>query len=381
MKTKHIIEPYRLLFPLGIIFGLIGVSLWIVYGLGSLDNYPAQSHSQLMIGAFLFAFAAGFLMTAIPKMTASFPAQPFELILACGLTLNNAAWSTSKYPSAFYFASAVSIFGLVAFFLRRFFARTKAIPPFFPFVLFGLLSGLTGALLLGFSSVYEGHSFGLSFGRKIYFEGMTLFLVLGIGSRLIPVISGRGIVDQPWNKSVLTNISLAAALFASYALQSSGEVLVGGVLKIFVITWIGYFGWGLFEKSKTKSRLAIGMKLSGTMVLAGVVMSVIQPGSTVHWMHLTYISGFGLMTLTVASRVILAHGSYDLVYETKSNTLWLSGALILTAAATRAAAPFTGAGYTMHLVYAAGVWILAMVIWSIVFVKRMLWKGTDQKSC
>jgi uncharacterized protein involved in response to NO len=378
---NKLIEPYRLLFPLGIVFGLLGVALWIAFALLPEYAYPAQTHSQLMVGAFLFAFAAGFLMTAIPKMTASFPAQPFELVLACAFTLSNALTASLNRPSIFYFASAFSIFALISFFIRRFISRTKAIPPFFPFVLFGLLSGFTGALLLGFSNTFELAPFAQTFGKKMYFDGMILFLVLGIGSRLIPVISGRGVTDEAGLKPVVKNLLLAAGLISSMVLEASGQILAGGLLKILVVGWIAFFGWGLLKKSKTKSRLAFGMRLSGFMVLAGIVLTVIQPAFAIHWMHLAYVAGFGLMTLTVASRVTLAHGNYDLVFEAQSKALWICGALILTAAFTRATAPFTGSGYTMHLLYAAVTWILALLVWGVVFLKRIFWKGTGPKGC
>ena len=381
MITTKAIEPYRLLFPLGVIFGLLGVAVWVAYALLPQYAYPSQTHSQLMMGAFLFAFASGFLMTAIPKMTASFPAQRFELLLACTLTLCNALTASLNRPSIFYFMSAFSISVLIGFFIRRFFARTKPVPPFFPFVIFGLLSGISGAMLLGLSSTFEMAPSVHAFGKKMYFEGMILFLVLGIGSRLIPVISGRGLTDEPSPKSVVRNLFLASGLVVSMMLESWGLLLSGGSLKIAVVAWIAVVSWGLFKKSKTQSRLAFGMRLSGFMVLSGIIISVVQPAFAVHWMHLAYVAGFGLMTLTVASRVTLAHGNYDLAFESHSNALWICGALVLTAALTRVAAPFTGSGYTMHLLYAALIWIAALLVWGGVFLRRIFWKGDGPKGC
>jgi uncharacterized protein involved in response to NO len=381
MKTLKTIEPYRLLFPLGVVFGLLGVSVWIAHAFLPQYAYPAAVHSQLMIGTFLFAFASGFLMTAIPKMTASFPAQNFELILACALTLINALSASLNRPGLFYFTSAFSILALVGFFVRRFLARTKAIPPFFPFVISGLLSGFFGAALLGLSPALGLDRFVHAFGRKLYFEGMTLFLVLGIGSRLMSVISGRGVTDEPGRNPVLRSLSLVVGLFTAMALESAEMTLAGGILKIVVVGWIAFFQWGLTRKSKTKSRLAAGMRVSGFMVFLGFVMAVVQPSLAVHWMHLTYVAGFGLMTLTVASRVTLAHGNHDLVFESQSRALWICGALVVSAALTRVAAPFTGSGYTMHLLYAAALWIGAMLIWGAVFLKRVFWKGTGPEGC
>jgi uncharacterized protein involved in response to NO len=380
-STSKSIDAYRVLFPLGVLFGVLGVSVWLAYAFYPGIEYPAKIHSELMMGAFLFSFAAGFLMTAIPKMTASFPAENRELAIAGGLSLAAAASTLANRVEIFYLVNSISILGLIVFFIRRFLARTKPIPPFFPFVLFGLVSGLSGSIILCFSKLIEFDPALEFFGRKLFFEGMILFLVLGIGSRLIPVISGRGVMDQPGLNSVIKNLSLSGMLIASFAFESLGWRLAGGVSKVFVVSWIAYFGWGIFSRSKTKSRLAFGMRTSGAMVWGGLVMSLVQPAFAVHWMHLAYVAGFGLMTLTVASRVTLAHGSYDLIFESKSKSLWVIGGLIFASAATRVAAPFVGAGYTMHLVYAAILWITALAIWGAVFLRRIFWKGDAAASC
>lgn len=382
MKKSNSVEPYRWLFPMGVLFGALGVYVWIMYALNPTSIYPNQVHSKLMFGTFLFSFAAGFLMTAIPKMTASFPAQIFEIVLAFCLILMNSLFAYVTKPEYFYLSSAVSILFLVAFFMRRFLARTKTPPPFFPFVILGLLVGFIGSLFLGMNAFYNFSAEILLMAKKFYFEGLILLLVLGIGSRLIPVISGRAKVDEKIDRiTVLKNVLLGLFLIAGYVFESYEYNLIGGLLRCLVVGWVGVFNWGLFLKSKTKSRLALGMRISGFMVLLGILMSVVQPSYTVHWMHLTYIAGFGLMTLTVASRVTLAHGSYDLAFEAKSNALWICGALILTAAATRVAAPFTGSGYINHLGYAAVVWIVAIALWGFIFVKRMIWKGQGPAGC
>lgn len=382
MRFLKSIEPYRLFFPLGLLFGALGVYLWISYAFFPQSEFPVQLHSKLMLGTFLFSFAAGFLMTAIPKMTASFPAEPIEMTIAFILILSSAICAYLAPAEFFYLMSAVSICGLILFFFRRFRARKKSPPPFFPFVIFGLGCGLIGALIMSTIGLLEISTELVLFAKKLYFEGMILFLVLGIGSRLIPVISGLGLEGERTGiEAVLRNVFLGIVLIAGFAFESFGFYYTGIILKITMVTWVAMAGWGLFKRSKSKSRLALGMRASGIMVLLGVYLSAFVPEYAIHWMHLTYIAGFGLMTLTVASRVTLAHGSYDLAFEKNSNSLWICGALVLTAAATRVAAPYTGAGYIMHLAYAAIVWILALSVWGIVFIRRIIWKGDDKASC
>lgn len=374
-QKKKSVEPYRMLFPIGILVGLLGASLWMKSG-GELSYAnTVQAHSHLMIGGFLFSFAAGFLMTAIPKMTASFPARIPEIGVACSLAVTNALFAYSESPRSYYLSVIVSTLFLSAFFLRRFRARQAAVPPFFPFVILGILSGLTGAVLLALAEFNISSNFLAVFGKRLYLEGMILLLVLGIGSRLVPVISGRGAKLEIGAHDIAKNFALGFLLITGFALESAGQLLLGSLLKFAVVSWVAWFNWGLFARADTLSRLAIGMRISGIMVLAGLLMSVVYPAMAVHWMHLTYIGGFSLMTLTVASRVTLAHGSYDLSFEARSRAIWICGILILVSALTRVLAPFVGAGYFSHLMYAAAIWVLAVFIWSSVFLVKMVRRG------
>ena len=370
-------EPYRVLFPLGLIFAVLGGFVWLSYGNPNYP-YPGQQHAELMVGVFIYAFISGFLMTAIPKMTASFPATNTDVAVAAGFVIANGVFALSGESTLFYFSSASAILYLMVFFAKRFLARTKSIPPFFPFVLLALLAGLVGALVLAF----EVGGVASLIARKLYFETLILFLVLGIGSRLIPVISGRGVSDSKKPSEPYLNIALGVLVLLSVVLQGFGYLQTGGLLKFLVVSWISVFKWGLFKTAPSNSRLALGMRLSGTLVPLGLLLSALQPGMAIHWMHLTYIGGFGLMTLTVASRVTLAHGSYDLSFEGRSTALWITGGLILLATATRVSAPFMGEGYISHLKYAAIVWIAAVCVWSSVFLVRMIKRGELAKhSC
>ncbi len=71
-------EPFRMLFPLGVLFGGVGVSHWLWYALG----WAASSrfyHASMQIGAYMVCFIAGFLWTAMLRMTATPPVTSVEL--------------------------------------------------------------------------------------------------------------------------------------------------------------------------------------------------------------------------------------------------------------------------------------------------------------
>jgi len=62
------LEPYRLLFPLGVLAGLIGAGAWPLHALGWLP-WPGALHRALMMQGFEHGFVLGFLLTAIPGLT------------------------------------------------------------------------------------------------------------------------------------------------------------------------------------------------------------------------------------------------------------------------------------------------------------------------
>src|SRR5689334_15899876 len=66
-------DPYRIFFPLGIILGLLGVSIWPVYYFGLTDGYSGRAHAFVQSDGFLYAFIVGFLLTAIPRFTGTEP--------------------------------------------------------------------------------------------------------------------------------------------------------------------------------------------------------------------------------------------------------------------------------------------------------------------
>src|SRR6476646_10948863 len=76
-------DPYRLFFPLGILFGLAGVAIWPLYSFGLTATYSGRSHAFVQIYGFLYAFVAGFLLTAVPRFTGTQPPSlPTQLSLA-----------------------------------------------------------------------------------------------------------------------------------------------------------------------------------------------------------------------------------------------------------------------------------------------------------
>src|SRR5438876_3270718 len=90
-------EPFRIFFPIGVLLGVVGVSLWLLFYLGAGIPYPNVAHARLMIEGFMASFIFGFLGTAGPRLTSAPRFSLFELaaiftlvLLAAGLHISGA---------------------------------------------------------------------------------------------------------------------------------------------------------------------------------------------------------------------------------------------------------------------------------------------------
>src|SRR5579863_2074072 len=113
-------EPFRIFFPAGVIFAWVGVGHWLMYASGVLSSYSCRFHGLVQMQAFMMAFAAGFLLTAIPRRTQSPAASSLE-IGAIALTLTTitiAAIADSIAVAEIAYASLFVLIGQFA--VRRF---------------------------------------------------------------------------------------------------------------------------------------------------------------------------------------------------------------------------------------------------------------------
>lgn len=343
--------------------------------------YPGATHSRMMMGGFIFAFVNGFLMTAIPKMTGTEKSSLRETFTAAAIVAaTGLASAISGTLSNSLMIIGFCLLGIFAF--KRIRGRQRPVPDFFVFVGSGLLAGFVGGILMSLSAFYPELQ---RIGQQLSYQIMVLSFVLGIGCRLVPVLSGLQPADlapgSPESKRRrLEFLCIAAILWLSVTFENAENLRYMLISRAVVSSLVAYRWWKLFEKPQTKSRLGYLIKTSGGLVLAGFWLAALQPALSLHWMHLTYIGGFGLMTFTVACRVSLAHGGFDLSFEWDSKSIVWLGLLMFGSAVTRVSAPIVPNGYLSHLEYAAILWLIGVVLWAYVFVRKMLKPHNPERS-
>lgn len=377
-------EPYRIFFPIGLLSAFIGVLSWVPFAFGYTQNYPGTEHPHLMIGGFLFVFALGFLMTAIPRFTETEPAKLWELLSQTVVTLFMIATGTASLYSPQWretslLLQVVSLGLLILFCVPRFLSKKRRPPPSFLFIGVGILCGLLGSALLYLDERGSiSAELGLT-GRSLFYHGMMLSFVIGVGSRLIPVLLGHE--ANPMNRDASPRgssssgilVGLAVVYFLSFPVEFVFSEETGRIARALVLLFVSLRFWRIFAPPVRQGALPFWLRIAGIMLLIGQWSFALFPGYAVHGVHLTFAGGYSLLTLLIATRVVLSHGGYDLSFELKSRWLHLIGALIAASAFARFLAPLTPTSYVHHLAYASFVWSLGVGAWAILFLPR-IWR-------
>lgn len=358
-------EPYRLMFPLGTLFLLWGIFLWIPQ-IWSQDSYPVLTHRTLVLNGFMAMFVGGFLMTAIPKFSRTQSAHKFETLSFAFMALVIIALSYTTHENLILWCSSLQAILLFSFAFRRF-RITTASPPFsFVFIFVGIilwiLSGFAGNL---FSEVPQ---------VSLQYDGAILAFILGIGSKLIPGILGHSEVLSPANflkekKHYLKTVpSYFYLLMILYVLSFLIELQYGNWLRFLIVLFISMKFWKLYLLPPTKTALTYSIWLSAWLILLSVLLKALWLEGFIHAGHSFFINGIVLLSILVATRVLVAHGPMKKELE-NSKWLYVITFFIVLAAATRVSAFLMSESYYRHLAYSSFSLGLGIIIWSVLYLK------------
>ncbi|MDO8519544.1 MAG: NnrS family protein, partial [Deltaproteobacteria bacterium] len=292
-----------------------GVLVWFFFHLRLFPFYPGGVHAEIMIGGFYLTIAAGFLMTAIPRLSGTATASTVEKTAALLASLAGFAvvWKTNRF--FFHAILLLQLLLLIRFATKRLFKGPFAPAPPFVLTAFGNLSALAGIVILLINDFHPCSPPLLTAARGLFFYGFFLGGVLGIGSLLIPMILGAGNLPQsptPLSTTVsrLPHIGKFSLLGLSLAGSFFVDAYVGirwGSLIRAIVVGILLLKWPLFQRPP-KGILYWMLWLSGWILLVGFWPAVLRPDLALHTNHTIFIGTVSLMIFGIATRVTLAHG-------------------------------------------------------------------------
>lgn len=370
-------EPYRILFPLGIAGAVIGIGVWIPHFLWpNLIGYPGQSHAVIQIQGFLLCFVFGFLCTMLPKVLGVAPlGSPQFLLFPLGL----AGLVTTSLAGA---GTAAQLFhlGLLANFLlfigMRWPTRRANPPVFFVFIAAAMTADATGTALRILGLTGHGTAQTWRLGALLQYQAFPLLLILGVGGFLLPKLFAQTPVDpgslRPSEASV-KSLAAAATLFLVGFVVESFPYLQPLPLRLGAAIRAAVWGWFLFFPLRLHCIPAglpaylTGARFSLYAIGAGLLMPLLLPAYVLAWEHLIYVTGLLWLTLSVAARVLTAHGgSLNLLAKARKTTM-AYGWLLVLAALTRAVTDIWTGGRGLHLALASGFALIALTLWTVLF--------------
>jgi uncharacterized protein involved in response to NO len=375
--TARIPDPYRILFPIALTWGLIGAGLWPLHALGVVA-WPGVAHRLLMMQGFEQGFVLGFLLTAIPGFTHGERCRPSELAIAA---LSALAFGVAVLAGRV--AVAEGIFVVSVLLLLTAVARRVGWPGIAPplelmFVAFGLLLGLLGGVvqLAGAAGWAETAPRA---GERLISLGMVLSLVLGVGGLLVPVFAGMrdplvipGVAGPHERRGrVRLYGGLIACFVLAFALEWLGWPRFGALLRAATATVIGVLVWKLTRLPGRRAIPAFVLWTSGWLVLAGLWVMALAPAFALGALHLVFIGGFAFLTLGIGTRVVVAHGRHPITDE----RLLISPLVVATVAialTARLAAEGFPARATLLLGVSGAVWVVGWILWAMRAVPRIV---------
>ncbi len=369
-------EPFRLLFPLGLALGIFAVALWPLYH-WELVGFPGKAHARIMIQGFLTAFVFGFLGTSLPRLLEIPPIRLKEASTFAALLLALSVFHFLGFllVGDLLFLSALGFFlSLLGIRLRH---RQDVPPPGFVLVGLGLLSALGGVLLLILTEVLDRILFptSLPLAYLLLFQGYLLLPIMGIGAFLLPRFFGL-----PSRQSLPESTSLPPgwvpkATFAavcglivilSFICQVQGQPRLGYALRaaavlIYLLREVPFYKSGLGGGT-----LALSLRLALLAIPTGYGLMALFPDPTQSYslLHVVFIAGFGLLTLVVATRVILGHGGRSDLFRARLLPVAALTLLVLGATFLRVKGGWSLPVDDSNFAWAGLLWLLGALIWA-----------------
>ncbi|MEM7205502.1 MAG: NnrS family protein [Planctomycetota bacterium] len=308
-------QPYRILFPLGVVLAWAGVLPWVLFGLDA-GEYRLLFHRFAQAQGFLACFVFGFLFTMIPRRTQTEGPNATEMAIAVAMPVATTAFAWWRFWVWSQLCWVILLGTLLVFIGRRFGAAADGHGPPRSFVLLpvAILMGLVGSLLVtaGFAGIVSPAVDQL--GRLLLLQGTLVALVLGVGGMLLPLItrgvspavSGSG--DRPARR---LHLAAALALIATFAVEVWGSVGLGLALRAAVVAAV-LLGSSRIHRPPTRPGWHRWLVwLSAWCLPVGYAVAALWPDRAQLGLHVVFIGGFAQMALSVGLHVALAHSEVE----------------------------------------------------------------------
>ncbi len=364
-------EPFRALFPLGMILGIIGIALWPLFYAEIISVYPLAPHLRLMIYGFLGCFVFGFLFTAGPRLlSCPQPNKPIVAVFFIGSILTAIVSFFSPLGSDLLFLLLLSL--LVGLGLFGLIKRGDLPPPGFVLGITGLACALVGTINMVLLSLGEGGTISYQLSRILLFQAFPALPLIGIGAFFFPKLSGapnpqdlptNPKITKPWLKRALFAAATAFGFVVSIVLEIQGHHKIAYLLRAAALG--GYLVAEtplLVRPRQANTQLPHLLICSASIVICFALIGLF-PAQKTAWLHGFFICGLSGSIILVATRVVFGHsGNFQMAISSRKPLL-VSIAILAIGASSRVAADFLPDSRISHYLYAAVAWLIVAFVW------------------
>jgi uncharacterized protein involved in response to NO len=362
-------EPFRIFFPLGTVLAWVGIGHWMAYFAGWIREYSCLAHGIVQIQGFLLSFALGFLLTALPRRTASEPASGTALVAAVMALSGIAMFALQGRLWAAEGLAIAVVLGVVAFAVRRFRAGggTRRPPAAFVLLPMGLAASIVGGALIAWGASWHGPVAALAIGRLLVEQGLFFCLVMGAGALVLPLMGGATPppdlgADPAVTRAAIGYAAAGLLVVATLVAEAMGSPRVAPVVRGVVVAAVLVRGAGILSPLAPPGWNRRVARLAALLVPLGPILAGLVPDYRIPALHVTFIGGFALLAFAVATHVTASHLTLPAVRDGRSPLVAVTAGAILVALAGRVIADATTT-YFEHLAAAAAVWIVGTAIW------------------
>lgn len=364
-------NPFRLFFIFGILYGIVGVGYWVMASVGWIIPNLAVTHAAVQTQGFLASFVVGFLMTAFPRFTGTWPVSKLELGTAFFASLVFfATVTTHKWiwaETAFF----VLILTLIIFAARRVPHRSKDLPPSFLLMGFGFLHALLGTLLILITRFGTENFTLFSTGRQMVQVGFLLCMVLGITGKLAPFLMGY--TESPEKESNKSEASIQAKdilvhglagilLFFTFFLEPHFYRLAWGIRAVVSTAHLLMFA-KIGRPLRKKTTIMLFFFISCWMIPIGLWTGFFFPHLRIAALHIIFLGGFSLMIFSFGLLIVLSHSGKAQRLNTTLVPLRIIGTFVVAAMLVRFAADLWPSKFDLLIHLSSGTWVLAALFW------------------
>jgi uncharacterized protein involved in response to NO len=390
IRQKIEAGPYRLFFPVAILFGVLGVGYWIGWYSNAFRSLGSTFHHAGMIKGFMSWIIVGFLFTALPRFLGAESVLLGEVVGIMGLGVLSVLFASRNQLVAENIFFAIYLISVVVVLSRKWPRRTKTPPATFSLIAWGMLSGIVGALLTGVA--FHQQDFGLMYaaGRGMLHLGFPLQIVLGVSGFLTPFLMGYTLDPQTpespinWrqNKWFIKVIPILVASFITVSFCLDGTP--GLYLRAFAVSAFLIAFARINRFPKTRVTYTLLFYFSCWMIVLGTWVSALFPRDPWMGMHLIFIGGFSVMIFSFGTLVLMSHAGKAIQLKESLWGLRLSGSFLFVALAFRVCASVFVEFYGTLILLASLSWILAAVMWA-AWLAPLFWEsplmGKEHTSC